>query len=179
MIARTVKRFAFFRRRFRVVLTPPIKIKKTDVILKKTKEFQKEVCDLVNSVAPNTLDGGGWEVICAEKGKDHVYYRREENDTKNDDKVSGKMSFRVEGFVEAPLLNLASLIYELDMWPKWFPGMIKARTHATISKFRLVPVMESWLPCTFFSPSLLKIQQTKIKTTRAHGKPSLEVICIW
>jgi len=119
----------------------------SDDVLRKVKEFGEEMCNLVNSVAPNTLDGGGWKVICDSKGKDHVYYRDEDGG-----ELGGKMSFRVEGFVEAPLLNLASLIYELDMWPNWFPGMIKARTHATISNFRLAPVLESWLPWyTFFS----------------------------
>ena len=129
----------------------------TDVVLKKTKEFQKEMCDLINSVAPNTLNGGGWKVICDEEGKDNVFYRNE-----NEEKPGGKMSFRVEGFVEASLLNIACLIYELDLWPKWFPGMIKARTHATLSKFRLVPVLESWLPWFVFLLFITPTSESRI-----------------
>ena len=68
------KTFRFFSSSFPSRTHTTHQNKKTDVILKKIKEFQKEVCDLVNSVAPNTLDGGGWEVICAEKGKDHTVF---------------------------------------------------------------------------------------------------------
>jgi len=121
------------------------KLVKSDVVLSEVEEMGQEMCDLVASVAPNTLGSGGWKPISAEPGCDHVFYRDENGDDKDETKV-GKMSFRVEGFVEAPLLNLASLIYELDLWPKWFPGMVKASNHAELSKFRVIPVLESWLP---------------------------------
>ena len=53
----------------------------------------------------------GWELKSHPEDADDVWYRYEEDKQTH--------SFRTEGFVKAPLLNLISLIYEFDLFPNW------------------------------------------------------------
>jgi len=116
-----------------------------DPVLREVEQMGCEMFDLVASLAPNTFGGGGWTSMSEVSEGDMTWYR---------DEGGGKQSFRCQGFIEAPVINLASLIYELDLWPTWFPGIVEASKYAELSKFRIVPLLQSWLPWPMANRSL-------------------------
>ncbi len=85
----------------------------------------------------------GWTLKSAADSRDQIWYREEPPAGPDQPPTH---SFRTEGFIDAPLFNLLALIYEFDLFPKWFPLLKKARTVATPSKFCKFAQLVAWAP---------------------------------
>jgi hypothetical protein len=80
----------------------------------------------------------GWTLKSSTSSDDDVWYRWEEE--------SGTHSFRVEGFVHAPLFNILALIYEFDLFPSWFPMMSEGYMLGQPSPFCRFARLVAWAP---------------------------------
>jgi len=79
----------------------------------------------------------GWTFKSWKSDNDQCLYRLEED---------GTHSFRVEGFVDAPLFNLLALVYEFDLFPLWFPLLKTAEEIAVPSRFSKFARIVAWAP---------------------------------
>jgi len=70
----------------------------------------------------------GWETVRKSENS-HTLYRREEGKETHSFKVSSIRCFRLNnelqciGEIDAPLFHIVAVIYEIDLYPKWFPFM--------------------------------------------------------
>ena len=71
---------------------------------------------------------GLWTPVNVDKATGHGTYCRDEPN-------SASMSFLVVGFVDVPMVNMASVIMELDMYKEWFPLCVESEDLGIVSRF--------------------------------------------
>merc|ERR1711865_407162 len=58
----------------------------------------------------------------------------------------GFQTFKVTGAVNAPLFNIVSLFYEVDLFKEWMPGCVASSKVASYSKFSMACYQEFYSP---------------------------------
>jgi hypothetical protein len=95
------------------------------------------VCRELKHVMREFETTDGWTLKSWDSSTDQIWYKEE---------TDGTHSFRVEGFIDAPLFNLMALIYEFDLFPLWFPLLTHASQVAQPSKFSKFARIVAWAP---------------------------------
>ena len=84
-------------------------------------------------------DNDTWKNVSKEKNGDGVWYR-EEKDT-------GIHSFKIVGTLEkTPMLDLACLLLELDLFKEWFPMCFRSKQTGAISRYERCATFEVTCP---------------------------------
>jgi len=83
--------------------------------------------------------------------------------------ADNKQSFKVCGVVDAPLFNILSLIYEVDLFKDWMPGCLNSSKVASYSKFSMACYQE------FFAPWPVSNRDTILK---GYGDVDADGVCI-
>jgi len=89
------------------------------------KDIQRQVKEsnaLLNELACND----GWTRVRNSGGTQTLIRKEEGKDL---------FSFKVVGEVEAPILNITALIYEIDLYPNWFPCCRASQELCVVSRF--------------------------------------------
>lgn len=111
-----------------------------DISLELQKEDFKYI-RLVNSEIRHLLEEceskDGWTQVNSTKGI-ITYYRKEA--------TAKTHSFKVQGEVKAPLVNMLACVYEVDLFGKWMPNVEKAEMVKELSRFRMVAAAQFGLP---------------------------------
>jgi hypothetical protein len=90
------------------------------------KRIQLEVTQS-RALMSELANDDGWVTVSRDSTA-HTMSRKEEG--------KSLYSFKVVGDVKQPIWKITACIYEIDLFPTWFPFMAAARDLKTISRFR-------------------------------------------
>jgi len=79
-----------------------------------------------NALLAELASNDGWTMV-RDYGGTQTLIRKEEG--------KDLFSFKVVGEVDAPLLNITAVIYEIDLYPKWFPCCRASEELCVVSRF--------------------------------------------
>jgi len=107
-------------------------LKQNEALLKNIKEDHEY---MEHNLVELTVDEG-WNV--EKSGNLKVWYKKAEN--------TNSVSLRLEAELDIPLINMITLIYEVDLWPLWIPFVSKTQEIKAIHKGAKIYYLEASLP---------------------------------
>jgi len=112
------------------------------------KKYERELNEIVEKFQEtshllqefHTLNG--WSLV-KKKNEVSTFYRHEEGDLMH--------SIRLEGVISCPIFDVLAVVYEVDLYPEWWPHIKECFTLKQITNYRKIVYMRGELPWPLYN----------------------------
>jgi len=118
------------------------------------KKYERELNEIVEKFQEtshllqefHTLNG--WSLV-KKKNEVSTFYRHEEGDLMH--------SIRLEGVISCPIFDVLAVVYEVDLYPEWWPHIKECFTLKQITNYRKIVYMRGELPWPLYNRDIVRL----------------------